>query len=58
MYNVGACYQLGSGVAKDLNKAKEWYTKAAAQGQPNAQPRLDLLNTQRLLNAHYLLNAA
>ena len=34
----------GSGVAKDVNKAKEWYAKGAAQGNTPAQTQLDLLN--------------
>ena len=37
-------YQNGNGVTKDLNKAKEWYTKAAAQGHKKAQTHLDRLN--------------
>jgi TPR repeat protein len=45
MYIVAVCYEIGSGgVTKDIHKAKELYIKAAAQGHPNAQPRLDLLN--------------
>ena len=31
IYNVGNCYEKGDGVAKDLTKAREWYTKAAAK---------------------------
>jgi TPR repeat protein len=31
-------------VTKDLNKAKEWYTKAAAQGHEKAQNQLDKKN--------------
>ena len=33
-----------SGVTKDLNKAREWYTKAVAQGDAEAQNCLDRLN--------------
>ena len=44
MYNVGACYKDGRGVTKELNKAKEWFAKAAAQGDVDAQHQLDGLN--------------
>jgi len=44
MLNVGACYKNGDGVTKDLNKATEWFTKAAAQGRVSAQAALDRLN--------------
>ena len=38
----------GSKSAKDLNKAKEWYTKGAAQGDKDAQRELDKLNHEHL----------
>ena len=42
MYNVGTYYKNGSwGVTKDLKKAREWYTKAAAQGHTDAQTSLN-----------------
>ena len=44
MYNLGTSYNNGRGVTKDLNQAREWFTKAVAQGQPNAQTQLDSLN--------------
>ena len=44
MYNCGICYEKGRGVTKDLNKAREWYTKAVAQGDAKAQAELDSLN--------------
>ena len=44
MYNVGGCYEDGEGVTKDVNKAKEWYTKGAAQGHVTSQDKLDELN--------------
>ena len=44
MYNVGIYYEGGTGVTKDLIKAKEWYAKAAAQGDKQAQAALDKLN--------------
>ena len=46
MYSVGNCYRYGWGVTKNLNKAKEWYTKAVAQGNIGAQQELDELNAQ------------
>ena len=44
MYNLGICYEEGRGVTKDVNQAREWYTKAVAQGQPQAQTQLGRLN--------------
>ena len=44
MFNLGACYEESAGVTKDLNTAREWYTKAAAQGCAKAQAEIDLLN--------------
>ena len=47
MKNVGGFYKRGlGGVTKDMNKAREWYTKSAAQGYTAAQTRLDKLNAQ------------
>jgi len=45
MYNLGNCYKNGWGVTKDLTKAQEWYTKAAAQGHAKAQTKLDRLTS-------------
>ena len=39
-YHLGACYDGGSGVGRDMAKAVEWYKKAAAQGFLKAQFRL------------------
>jgi TPR repeat protein len=50
MYNVGYCCQYGKGVDKDIRKAKEWYAKAAAQGQNCAQTQLDSLNAILLVD--------
>ena len=44
MANLGASYHNGGGVTKDLNKARELYTKAVAQGFTRAQTSLDELN--------------
>ena len=44
MFNCGNNYKDGREVTKDLNQAREWYTKAVAQGYAKAQTRLDRLN--------------
>ena len=44
MTNVGLCYEEGSGVRQDLIKAKEWYSKGAAQGDGGAQEGLARLS--------------
>jgi len=38
--NLGVCYRIGKGVAKDEKKAFEWYEKAAKQGNAKAQCNL------------------
>jgi hypothetical protein len=43
MYDVGAMYQNGRGVAPDRDKAMEWYRKAATQHNPQAVSRLKLM---------------
>ena len=42
-YNLGWCYQYGIGVGKDYEKAVSWYTKAAKQGDVDAQDGLKSL---------------
>ena len=37
-------YMYGRGVTKDVNQAREWYTKAVARGSAGAQTELDSLN--------------
>ena len=37
---LGYCYENGYGVEKDITKAVEWYRKAAAQGDKDAEERL------------------
>jgi TPR repeat protein len=37
MFNLGVLYQNGWGVAKDPDKAREWYEKAAAKGDADAK---------------------
>ena len=43
MCNLGILYEHGEGVAQNVYMAKEWYTKAAAQGHAGAQQILDHL---------------
>ncbi|KAM4676965.1 death ligand signal enhancer isoform 2-T2 [Discoglossus pictus] len=38
-YNTGVCYEQGRGVAKDMEKAAEYYLLAANSGHPRAQYR-------------------
>ena len=40
MYNIGALYEAGKGVDKDLAQARNWYHKAASEG---VQPANDAL---------------
>ena len=41
-FSLGVCYYNGESVAKDLEKAKEWFEKAAEQGVAEAQFSLGL----------------
>ena len=43
-YRLGSMYENGEGVPKDAAKSVEWYQKAAAQGNPNAQYALERAN--------------
>ena len=43
-YNLGACYEFGGGAPKDIDLAKQWYEKAAKQGNKKALARLRVLN--------------
>ena len=40
-YAFGLCYAEGRGVEKDEREAVKWYTKAAKQGDPDAQKKLE-----------------
>src|SRR6185437_15800497 len=39
-YKLGNCYQIGTGVEKNEQKAVEWYQKATKQGYAGAQYNL------------------
>ena len=43
-FNLGIMYYNGRGVQKDIAKSREWWTKAAAQGQKNAIKNLNFLD--------------
>jgi hypothetical protein len=40
MYNMGVCYEYGTGVEKSAEKAVEWYTRAAEKGDAQAMSDL------------------
>jgi len=42
-YRLGASYEFGGGAARDIELAKRWYQKAAAQGHVKAAARLRML---------------
>ena len=44
---LGFMYKHGLGVAANLEKAEEWYTKAAEQGYPSAQNNLGVMYVRR-----------
>ena len=46
-YKVGEMYESGKGVGKNQAKAREWYTKANAQGHKKASYRLLYLDIQK-----------
>jgi len=50
-YNVGDCYRYGKRVQRDSAKAIHWYTKAAEQGNANAQTQLHFLKSTTSVNA-------
>jgi len=47
-YIIGRYYEEGIGVEKDLNEAKKWYTKAAAQGHFNAKKAMTIYIRQEM----------
>ena len=44
MFNLANMYQNGSGIKKDIEMAKKWYTKAVELGDKDAQAELDKLH--------------
>ena len=43
-YNLGNMYVRGEGIEQSTSKAREWWAKAAAQGQENAINNLKILD--------------
>ncbi|MDD4099067.1 MAG: SEL1-like repeat protein, partial [Lentisphaeria bacterium] len=43
MFNLGLCYDGGFGVGKSLDKARDWYAKAADAGVPEAQLKIAVI---------------
>ncbi|HML09917.1 MAG TPA: peptidoglycan-binding protein [Stellaceae bacterium] len=43
MFNLGAMYEHGVGIAPDLDRAKAWYERASARGDPGAKAALKRL---------------
>ena len=44
-FNLGLMYAKGTGVEQSLSKAKEWWTKAAAQGHESARKGIERLDS-------------
>ena len=45
-YNIGVMYKSGKGVKQSDTKAMQWYTKAAKQGQVDAQCIIGVMFSQ------------
>ena len=43
-YAIGASYEFGTGVKKNYTQALYWYRKAAAQGHPGAEYKIEQLS--------------
>ena len=43
MFNLGLLYANGQGVTQDYAKAREWFEKAAAEGDADAMNNLGIL---------------
>ena len=41
MYFLAVCYEKGTGVPKDMQKAREWITKLSAKGDGRAKTWLE-----------------
>ena len=41
--NIGTLYEIGKGVTQDMNEAKQWYRKAAEQGDESVGQNLQRL---------------
>lgn len=52
-YLLGVCYRLGYGVGIDIEKARYWYEKSAAQGNKAARNVLDSLNKKTVKKKTY-----
>jgi peptidylprolyl isomerase len=50
--NIGALYESGEGVSKDIQQAKYWYQKAAAGGNKDAKAALDRLQSAQGASAN------
>lgn len=44
LYQIGNCYQNGEGVEPDIEKAIEWWQKAAEQGHKKASELIQKLS--------------
>ena len=55
-FNMGYMFENGFGVVKDCNRAEEWYTKAAYQGDEEAQEILDNFTCRDITYVAFLNN--
>ena len=46
--NLGVCYELGTGVPKDVSLAAQWYRKAADQGNQSAIEALKKMGPEKV----------
>lgn len=44
MYQIGNCYQNGEGVEQDIEKAVEWWQRAAKEGHKKASELVKKIN--------------
>jgi hypothetical protein len=49
-FNLGLMYEKGLNVSQDMQKAKEWYEKAAYQGSDAARINLLFMRDKGLIN--------